>query len=370
MKTYWNLFDKIIDINNIRLAHMNARKDKTFYWAVKNVDENMDVMLKQIQEMLREGRYEIKSSDYTTEKILDKGKERELWKLPYYPHRIVQWAIMLQLEPIFMKVFCNHTCASLKGRWIHYAYNLTKKYMRNEIKCKYCLKIDIKKFYPSINHKVLKELLRRKIRCERTLKLLDQIIDSYPWEKGIPIGSYLSQYLANYYLAYFDHWIKEEKWCKYIVRYMDDIVVFWENKEKLHKLLYEMREYLEKIGLEIKDNWQIFPSRIRGVDFVGYRFFGKYILLRKRTCNRMKRKLLWIRINKVDKNQLLNYGEWCCCNSYVGWMIYCNHFRIYEKYIQPIIKWLTRYYYYIIKRNRDRLDKYYRKLIGKKFIFV
>lgn len=116
---------------------------------------------------------------------------------------------------------------------------------------------------------------------------------------------------------------------------------------------------------KIKDNWQIFPSRIRGVDFVGYRFFGKYILLRKRTCNRMKRKLLWIRINKVDKNQLLNYGEWCCCNSYVGWMIYCNHFRIYEKYIQPIIKWLTRYYYYIIKRNRDRLDKYYRKLIGK-----
>ncbi len=369
MKTHWNLFSKIIDIDNIKLAHLNARKDKTFYASVKEVDENLDKSAKEIQDMLINKTYNIKESDYSTETINDKWKERELRKLPYYPHRIIQRAIMLQLEPVFMQVFCNHTCASLKDRWIHYAYNLTKKYMKDKENTKYCLKIDIRKFYPSINHEILKKLLRKKIKCKNTLELIDKIIDSYPSEKWVPIWSYLSQYLANYYLAYFDHYLKEELKCRYVVRYMDDIVIFSKDKKRLHETLAKIKEYLDvNLKLQVKPNYQIFPSYKRWVDFVWYRFFDWFILLRKRTCNRMKKRLKAIKEKKTDTNKLLNYHEWCCANSYIWRMIYCNHYRIYEKYVEPIMKSLNRYYFFVIVwKNKKRLKRYYKKVIKKKY---
>jgi hypothetical protein len=98
------------------------------------------------------------------------------------------------------------------------------KYLKDIEGTKYCLKIDIKKFFPNINHNILKKLLRRKIKDNDLLWLLDEIIDSIDGDIGVPIGNYLSQYFANFYLAYFDHWLKEEKKVRYVIRYMDDIV--------------------------------------------------------------------------------------------------------------------------------------------------
>ena len=371
MKTYNNLREKIIDKSNLRQAHFNARKDKTFYKEVQMVDSNLDYYIDEIHNMLKSGAYKIEPSDYTISTINDKGKERILAKLTYYPHRIIQRAVMQILEPIFMEVFCNHTCASLKWRWIHYAYKLITKYLKDKEWTKYCLKIDIKKFYPSINHEILKKLLRKKIRCEKTLKYLDDTIDSTGWETWIPIGSYLSQYLANYTLAYFDHRMKEKVRCKYIVRYMDDIVILSDSKEKLRNILKEMWECLEWLKLKIKPNRQIFPTHKRWVDFVGYRFFGEYTLLRKGTFKRMKKRIKEILKTKTNQKKLLNYSERCSLNSYVWWIIYCNHRRLYEKRIEPIIKSLNRYYFYVISNhNMKKLKKYYKSLIQKKtFIF-
>lgn len=371
MKTYNKIREKIIDKNNIKLAHYNAKKDKSHYQEVKMVESDLDYYVDEIHEMLKNKTYTIQESDYSTQTINDKWKERELRKLKYYPHRIIQRAIMLQLEPIFMEVFCNHVCASLKKRWIHYWFKLTKKYLKDEPNSIYCLKIDIKKFYPSIDHEILKQLLRKKIKCKDTLRILDMIIDSYPGEKWVPIWSYLSQYLANYFLAYFDHYTKEELKCEYIVRYMDDIIVLSGNKDYLRNVMKKMWEYLGKLKLEIKHNYQIFPVDKRWIDFIWYRFFRDYVLLRKRTCKRMKNKIKMIIEIKTRKNKLLNYSERCSLNSYVWWIIYCNHFRLYEKRIQPIIKSLNRYYYYvIINRNSKKLNRYYKNIIKKKtFIF-
>lgn len=369
MKTYWNLFEKITDIENIKIAHYNARKDKTFYGSVREVDDNLEKVAKEIQEMLVNETYEIKESDYSTEFINDKWKERRLDKLQYNPHRIVQWDVTQALEPIFMEVFCNFTCASLKNRGIHYAYKLMKRYMKDRDWTEYCLKIDIKKFYPSIDHDILKQLLRRKIKDKKVLRLLDKTIESAPWWKGVPIWSYLSQYLANYYLAYFDHRLKEKLHVKYVVRYMDDIVIFSNSKERLRETLGKIQEYLhENLNLQVKWNYQIFPTEKRGVDFVGYRFFYEYTLLRKRTATRMKRKLKRIKEYKTDKNELLNYSEWCSINSYVGRIIYCDHYRLFEKYIDPVRKSLNRYYFYVIvNKNEKKLKRYYKNLIKKKY---
>ena len=119
------------------------------------------------------------------------------------------------LEQIWVSVFTKDTYSCIKGRGIHGAMRNVKRAIKDRENARYCLKIDIRKFYPSIDHDVLKAIIRRKIKCKDTLALLDTIIDS---TDGVPIGNYLSQYFANLMLAYFDHWIKEEKRVRYYFR--------------------------------------------------------------------------------------------------------------------------------------------------------
>lgn len=347
MKRKGNIYNKIYNIDNLKLAHAHARKDKQHYLAVKKVDENMDKYLLELQNMLIKEEYQIKQSDYSISIINDKGKERELWKLPYYPHRILQWAIMLQIEDSFNQSFTNFTCASLKNRGIHYAYKLVKRYLKDKDNTKYCLKIDIKHFYPNVDHDVLKKLLRKKFKDKQLLKLLDLIIDSSS-NPGIPIGSYLSQYLANFYLCYFDHWLKEELKIKYVVRYMDDIIIFHKDKKELKKYLLSIQEYLKNnLKLELKQNYQIFPVDSRGVDFVGYRFFHDYTILRKRTYKRMIKKL-----KIINKKPLISYSDYCSINSYKGWLKWANVYKLQEKYISCLNNKVKLYYIYNIKSKK------------------
>ncbi len=350
MKRYGKLYEKIYDMENLKEAHRNARKDKLYYQEVKMVDSNTEYYLKQIQDMLVNETYEV--SEYAVSIINDKGKARELMKLPYYPDRIIQWAIMLQIEDIFMKTFCTHTCASIKFRGIKRASELTSKYIKNKNETIYCLKFDVNKFYPSIDHAILKMMLSRKFKDKKLLNLLYLIIDSIDGDKGIPIGSYLSQFLANFYLSCFDHWLKEKMKVKYVVRYMDDVVILHNSKEYLHWLRLQIEIYLRcNLKLRLKDNWQVFPTNTRGVDFVGFRHFFNFKLLRKSTCKKFKKRMLKI-LKKQIKEQLINYGEWCSANSYDGWLKWCNGYRLKKKYLIPIIPSLNRYYNNVILKER------------------
>lgn len=364
MKRHGGIYEKIYDMSNLRLAHIMASKDKSHYHEVKKVNSNEEKYLKQIQKMLKEKTYHVDEMDYRRSTITDKWKERELRKLSYYPHRIIQRAILLQIESIFMETFCYHTCASLKDRWIKRAHTLTNKYV-NMKDSLYCLKIDIHKFYPSVNHQILKELLRRKFKDKDLLRLLDSIIDSYPWEKWIPIGSYLSQYFWNYYLSYFDHRMKEQLWLEYVVRYMDDIVIFSDSKEHLHLVLVEIQTYLKSLELELKPNYQIFPLD-RWVDFVWFRFFKRYILLRRSTCRNMKKKLKKIK-KKSERHKELTYWERCSANSYMWWMLLCDHHRLYMKYACPVVRILIEYYRQSINESIYKTRQYGRWLRRKRF---
>ena len=132
---------------------------------------------------------------------------------------------------------------------------------------------------------------------------------------------------------------------------MDDIVIFGETKEELHQLKDEIDEYFrEELHLTVKDNWQVFPTYVRGVDFLGYRIFLNYILLRKSTCKQMKRKMTDIR-KKVSNENMMNYSEWCSINSYNGWLIHCNSFRLHQKYIAPLLPHTELYYETNIKKG-------------------
>lgn len=365
MKRFGNIYEKIYDLDNLRRAHQMAKKDKSHYQSVQKVEADLENRLLLIQKMLKEKTYKVGS--YKISIIEDKGKQRLLHKLPYYPDRIIQWAIMLQIEDVFIKTFTNFTCASLKGRGTSYATNLLSKYFQDYDNTKYCLKIDIKKFYPNVDRAILKQLLRRKFKDKDLLWLLDSIINSMddinitnlriPYEfkqiyfqfgKGIPIGSYLSQYFANFYLSYFDHWLKEELKCKYVVRYMDDIIILDGSKEFLHHARVKIEEYLQQqLNLSLKENWQVFPVEKRGVDFVGYRHFHNYRLLRKKTLTNIKRNL-----RSFQNNQ--TFSNWCSCISYFGWLQTSNSFNFFNKYYKQNLPEINRYYNLYIRSRKKK----------------
>lgn len=326
-KRYGHLYPMIYDTDNLIRAHMNARKGKTNYHEVKMVDEDPLKYINNIQKMLVDKTY--KTSPYKVFKKYDKTKEREIYVLPYYPDRIIQWAVVQVLEPIWLSTLISGTYSSLKGRGIHKALHRLKHDLRDEKGTQYCLKLDVKKFYPSIDHTILKQTLRRKIKDPDVLELLDGIVDS---AIGVPIGNYLSQYFGNLYLCGFDHWLKEEKHVKYYYRYCDDLVILHEDKAFLHGLLREIQSYLaDNLRLRVKENWQVFPTRTRGIDFVGYRCFGDYTLLRKSTALRMKRKMRAIK----HKDTLTPHDKGVIA-SYEGWLKWCDSHRLHEKYIEPI----------------------------------
>jgi len=313
MKRKGNLHEKISSIENLKLADSIARKGKLKQPGVIAHDLNRETNILSLHEMLRSKTY--KTSQYTTFTIFE-PKERLIFRLPYFPDRITHHAIMNILEPIFVSNFTADTYSCIKKRGIHAAANALKTTLRDEYGTQYCLKLDIKKYYPNVDHTILKQLLRRKFKDNDLLWLLDEIIES---TSGLPIGNYLSQYLANFYLSYFDHWLKENMKVKYYLRYADDMVILSDNKPYLHKKLSEIRTYLhDNLKLEIKDNYQIFPVDSRGIDFVGYVFKHTHTRLRKSIKKNFARMLH----NKKNPQSIA---------SYRGWSIHCNSKNLINK---------------------------------------
>lgn len=332
----------------MRLAHKNARKGKGFYSEVIEINKDPDKYLKKLQDALKHKAY--RTSQYETFTKNDNGKERVIYKLPYFPDRIAHWAIIQIVEPYFMNKLNDCTHSAIPGKGIHSAFKQVDSYMRNDKSgTKYCLKLDIKKYYPSINHDKLKLVYRRMFKDRDLLWLIDEVISSSGNGVGIPIGNYLSQYSGNLYLYQFDRWIKETLRIRYYTRYMDDITIFHEDKEYLHGLKLVIENYLnDNLKLEIKSDWQVFPSKTRGVDFVGYRHFGDYVLLRKSISKKLIRTMRSIQ-NKLNNGGKMNYTDYCSINSYKGWLKWCNGHNLYVKWIKPLEPYCEKYYREVIK---------------------
>lgn len=260
-------------------------------------------------------------------------KERIIYKPRYYPDQIIHWCLMQQIEEIIKRGMYCYCCASIPGRGIHYALKAVKKWLREDRKhTKYCVKMDIVKFYPSVDKEVLKEQFRRKIKDHDTLWLIDTIIDSH--QQGLPIGNYTSQWFSNFYLEGFDHYVKETLGVKYYVRYMDDFCLFGNNKKKLHQARKKAEQYLnEVLHVRVKDNWQLFRVDDRGVDFVGYRTFRDYCLLRKSTSLRIAR-----RSRKIRARGKPVFKDAAAVMSYRGWLKHSNAHNFMRKHLLTVGK--------------------------------
>lgn len=329
MKRYGDIFNRITDMDNLTMAHENARKGKTWYKEVKIVDANIMGHMGDLHKMLISGDFKTAPYSIFTRKCGE--KYREIYKLPYYPDRIVHHAILQVIGGLWTKSLIADSYACVKGRGIHKAAEKIKQILREDDDL-YCLKLDIHKFYPSVHHDILKLIIRKKIKCARTLSLLDGIIDST--EDGIPIGNYLSQHLANIYLSPFDHWIKEIKRIKYYFRYSDDLVFLHPDKNILHALRVEAQEYLQThLGLRINANWQVSPIKDRGLDFLGYKFYPGYTLVRKSIAKRFK-----AQIKNIKAGKMRGYRAISSVMSYYGWLKHANALNLINRYIDDDIQ--------------------------------
>ena len=310
-------------MDNLALAYDKARKGKSRQYGVRLFERDLEKNLIEL-------RYELVSQTYRTSEYsvftIHDPKEREIFRLPFRD-RIVHHAIMNVLEPIWTSIFITHSYSCIKGRGIHGALRHLKRDLKDCESTAYCLKLDIRKFYPSIEHNILKAIIRKKIKDNKLIGLLDGIIDSAP---GVPIGNYLSQFFANLYLSYFDNWMKEEKRVKYYYRYADDIVILASDKSYLHELFVQMKGYLsEKLNLEIKGNYQIFPVENRGIDFVGYVFFHSHIKMRKSIKVRLCRKAA-----KLNKQKLTTSEYRQQIAPWLGWAKHCNSLNLLKTIIR------------------------------------
>lgn len=284
MKRIGNLYSQIISIENLRLADEKARRGKQNAYGVRVHDRNREANIIRLHESLLTKTYH--TSEYDIFKI-NEPKERVIYRLPYYPDRIVHHAIMNVLEPIWVRTLTHNTFSCIKGRGIEGCARYTEKLIRKyEGQSLYCLKIDIRKFYPSIKHPVLKRIVRKKIKDRDLLWLLDEIIDS---TDGLPIGNYLSQFLANLVLAYLMHRVNEKLHLD-SAEYADDIIFLHTDKAVLRSAFEtDIRPFIEQeLELKVKSNYQIFPiandrsdRHGRALDYVGYKFFRHQRLLRK-----------------------------------------------------------------------------------------
>lgn len=317
MKRYGNLYERICSYDNLVQAAENAKKGKRKQHTVRRFFEDFENNIRELEEELKT--HTFKTSEYSCFTVCE-PKERLIYRLPFRD-RVVHWAIMLVVEPIWCSYFTRDTYSCIKGRGIHSALAKLKEDLKEDpFGTSYCLKLDVKKFYPTIDHEILKQVIRKKIKDPELLALLDEIIDSVPTSDGVPIGNYLSQFFANLYLAELDHILKEELGVKYYYRYADDLVILGPDKNELRAVLVFINHYLrEERKMEIKGNYQIYPVESRGIDFVGYVTYHTHSLARKRNKQGLCRKLAKLRKRGVPEEEIRLQVA-----SRLGFMYHCD----------------------------------------------
>jgi retron-type reverse transcriptase len=303
MKRHGNLYDNIISFRSLLEASRRARRGKRFANPVARFEYNLENELLLLKHELETMTY--RPGPYFEFTIYE-PKPRKISAAPFRD-RVVQHALCGVIEPIFDRTLISDSYACRTGKGTHRAVARFTEYAR---KYPYVLKLDISKYFPSIDHALLKALIRRKTKCPKTLWLIDLIIDTsnpqddagfhFPGdtlftpserERGIPIGNLASQLFANIYLGVVDHFMKARFPGNGYIRYMDDMALFGNSKDELWKACGEIETAVHGMRLRLKPNATMLYPVERGVDFLGYKVYSDHRLLKYENVVKCRRRL-------------------------------------------------------------------------------
>ena len=355
MKSYSHLFEQYISREN----YLAAVRSATAHKGGKKRKYRKAAYLKEHKEELMPGILEyaanFRNEAHTPQKIYDgiQRKQRTI-TVPSMREQVVHHMIINVMKPIMLKPMYEHSYGSIPGRGAtkgsgrnrkatRGGKEAVEKFIRKHPRdCKYCLKMDIRKYFESVPRAKLTAMLRRIIRDERFIKVLETLVEFDGAERGIPIGFYTSQWFANFYLTGLDHYIKEKLGARGYFRYMDDMVVFGGNKRKLHRIREAVERYLnEELGLELNPKWQVFlfhwvgkdgKEHGRFLDFMGFRFYRNKTTLRRALMLKATRKAR--RIARKDRKTVYDCRQML---SYKGWISAANVYGMYRKRIKPYV---------------------------------
>ena len=329
MKRENDLIPLIADPENLRLAFWNARKSKDGKMEVADFRKTLDKNLLLLRNELLSGNMQVGNYHYFT--IYD-PKERKICAA-LFRERVLHHAIMNVCHANFEKYQISDSYASRMGKGTYAAIERAAGFQK---KYKWFLKLDVRKYFDSIDHEVLKSMIRKRFKDPALLHVFFQIIDSYQIivGKGLPIGNLTSQYFANHYLAFADHHIKEKLHAQAYVRYMDDMVIWADDKNSLLNMGIEFQKFIEsELSLTLKPF--CLNSTDKGLPFLGYVLFPTAVLLNNRSRKRFKTKM-------KQYTYKLNNEEWSQIEyqahvlPLIAFVKHANTFSLRTKYVELI----------------------------------
>ena len=295
MKRENYLYDRISTHENLHLAFRKAARGKQARVEVAQFRNRFDANIQSLREQLLNGRPDVGHYHFFT--VRD-PKVRNICAASF-PERVLHHAVMNLCEPYLDAYAIHDSYACRKGKGNRKALERTREFAR---KYPWYLKLDIARYFDSIDHGIAIRLLSRKFKEEKLLKLFAAVLNTYHTTpgKGVPIGNLISQHLANFYLGLLDHWIKETRKIKGYVRYMDDFLLFSHRKAHLKSELEQINRFLKtQLALKLKENIQI-NRTVLGVPFLGFRVFPAHIRLLPRTRKRFSQKLREYERNYIE----------------------------------------------------------------------
>jgi RNA-directed DNA polymerase len=286
MKRAGNLYPSICVTDNLRLAFYKAARGKHARPEVDLFRKNLDRNLSLLQQQLILRNPDI--GHYRFFQVRD-PKPRRICAASF-PERVLHHAVMNVCEPALDRYAIYDSYACRKGKGSICALERTRSF---SLKNGWYLKLDISRYFDSINHGVMLRLLHRRFKDKALLQVFSQLLATYHTEpgKGLPIGNLVSQHLANYYLGHLDHWIKETVRVRCYLRYMDDFILFSRSRQKLKQQLGSIHNFLEDhLQLQLKDNIQLNRCRY-GIPFLGFRVYSHVIRLGVQSKKRFREKI-------------------------------------------------------------------------------
>jgi RNA-directed DNA polymerase len=320
MKTKKYLYHTIYDFNNIILAWRKARKGKTKRDYVVEFEENFEENLRQLRLELMSLSYKPKPLETF---ILRDPKTRKISRAEF-KDRIVHHALCNIIAPLMEKSFIYDSHANQIGKGnlkaIERFDKFRRKVSKNNTRKSFVLKADIKHYFQEVNHKILLDILEKKLKDENLINLIKKILINGQVSEGVgmPLGNLTSQFLANVYLNELDYFVKHKLKARYYIRYVDDFIILHKDKNQLKTWKKEINNFLQKnLDIELHKDKSRIISLSRGTDFVGFRNFYHYKLLRKRNCRSICAKIEKHKQGNIPFEQLLeSFQGW---NAYAKW---------------------------------------------------
>ena len=336
MKTHKNLYSQVCSFDNLLLAARKAAKGKRSKPSTARFLFELAREIPRLQRELLDQTYQ--PGGYTRFTVRD-TKPRVISAAPFRD-RVVHHALCNVIEPIFDKTFIHDSYACRRGKGTHAAVDRYQAFCR---KNRYVLKGDIVRYFPSMDHEILMAAVAKRIACERTLGLIRKVLGSMrsedglyfsgddlftPFERphGIPIGNLTSQFFANVHLTGFDHWVKETLERRFYVRYVDDFVIFGDDKPALWDALAACRERLGAIRLRLHPRKSRVYRVSDGIDFLGYRVFPTHRLLRKSNVRHARRRLRKLQAGYREGTITLDDVR----QSVMSWIAHASHADAYR----------------------------------------